>query len=139
MFTSKFSSVSCFLCFFQPRLFYFYHACIYVFVPGFYHTAGSLWLLAWIPCCSVYGSVFPVGLPLHGKADCSTFVGMAGSEEGFIWSTNIHTSSPDFPRAVYSNPLEKHSKTSCSFPFTLYHFIICIFCVPDIFRNLSST
>lgn len=54
MFPSKFSSVSWFICFFQPRLFYFYHACICVFVTGFHHTPGNLWLLTWIPCMCVY-------------------------------------------------------------------------------------
>lgn len=123
MFPSKFSSVSWFLCFFQPRLFYFYQACVCVFVPGFHHTAGSLWLLAWIPCCSACGSVFLMGLPLHGKVDGSTFVRMAGSEEGSIWGADIRTSSLGFPWAVYSNPLEEHSKAFCSFPFTLYHYL----------------
>lgn len=140
MITSEFSSVTCFLCFFQPRLFYFYHTCICVFVPGFYHTAGSLRLLAWIPCCSVCGSVPLMGLLLHGKQTAAQLCEwLVLRRASFGRGANIHTSSPDCPQATYSNPLQKHSKAFCSFPFTLYHFIICIFCAPDIFGKLSFT
>lgn len=80
-------------------------------------------LLAWIPCHSVYTSVSLMELFLHGKAHCCAFVSTAGSWGGFTWGANVHTSSPGFPWAVYSDPLEKHSSTLFSSPFMLYHFL----------------
>lgn len=109
--------------FFQPRSFYFYRACVCVFVPGFHHPAGHLWSLAWIPCCSICRSDFPVRVPLPGKADGSTSVRTAGSEEAPFGVQTSALAVLVFLGQVCSNPLEKHSKALCSFPFTLYHYL----------------
>lgn len=123
--------------FFQPRSFYFYRACVCVFVPGFHHPAGHLWSLAWIPCCSVCRSVFPVGLPLPGKADGSTSVRMAGSEEA-PFGVQTSASAALVFLGQFIQTLSRNIP-KLTVPFLSLLIIICIFCVPDIGGNLSST